>query len=132
MAPDLEKREKKEVSTTSAEQLTESGIAFSPDVDIQANEDEVVFAIDLPGVGKGDVKIEVDENDVLSIRAKNSHKEPEGAVLRQYNIGNYYRAFSLSNDLDKEKVSGKIENGLLEIRIPRKEEAKPKKIEINA
>ena len=132
MAPDLEKREKREVANTSAEQLTDSGIAYSPDVDIQANEDEIVFAVDLPGVSKGDVKIEVDENNVLSIRAKNSYKEQDEAVIKQYNIGNYYRAFTLSDDFDKEKIVGKIENGLLEIRIPKKEEAKPKKIEINA
>ncbi len=132
MAPELIKREKKEVANTSAEQLIESGQAYSPDVDIQASENEVVFIIDLPGVSKGDVKIEIDENDVLSIRAKNSYKEPEDIMFRQYNNGNYYRAFALSDDLDKDKISGSIENGLLEIRIPKKEEAKPKRIQINA
>jgi HSP20 family molecular chaperone IbpA len=52
--------------------------------------------------------------------------------MRQYNVGDYYRAFQLSDQYDKEKISAKFENGLLEITIPRKEESKPRKIEITA
>jgi HSP20 family molecular chaperone IbpA len=74
----------------------------------------------------------VDENDTLIIRAKNSHKEPEGPAIRQFRIGDYYRAFQISEDYDKDKVQAKIENGLLQITIPKKESAKPKKIEIKA
>jgi len=132
MTTDLEKREKQEVNTTAAEQMKQSGFAYSPDVDIFASEDEAVFAVDLPGVGKGDVKIQVDETDTVVIQAKNTFKEPEGASLRQFRVGNYYRAFQISDDYDKEKVSATIENGLLQITIPKKESAKPKKIEIKA
>ena len=132
MTNDIEKREKREVNTTTAEQMNHSGAAYSPDVDIYANDDEVVFVVDLPGVAKGDVKIQVDETNTLSIRAKNSDKEREGAMLRQYRIGDYYRAFQISDDYDKDKVSASLENGLLQITVPKKESAKPKKIEINA
>jgi len=132
MTTDLEKREKQEVSTTAAEQLNHSGPAYSPDVDIYASDNEVVFAVDLPGVGKGDVNILVDETNTLVIRAKNSHKDQEGAVLRQFRIGDYYRAFQISEDYDKEKVNATLENGLLQVTVPKKESAKPKKIEIKA
>jgi HSP20 family protein len=132
MTTDLEKREKQEVNTTAAEQMTQSGAAYSPDVDIYASDDEVLFAIDMPGVGKGDVNIQVDETDTLVIKAKNTFKEADGVSIRQYHIGDYYRAFQISDDFDKEKVSATLENGLLQVTIPRKESAKPKKIEINA
>lgn len=132
MAGEVEKREKQEVSTTAAEQMNHSGPAYRPDVDIYASDDEVVFAVDLPGVARGDVSIQVDETDSLVIRAKNSQAEREGAVLRQYRIGDYYRAFQISEDYDKDKVNAKLENGLLEITIPKKESAKPRKIEITA
>ena len=132
MTTDLEKREKQEVNTTAAEQMDQSGLAYSPDVDIYASDDEVVFAVDVPGVGKGDVKIQVDETDTLVIQAKNTFKESEGASFRQYRVGNYYRAFQISAEYDKEKVNATIENGLLQITIPKKESAKPKKIEIKA
>jgi len=132
MATELEKREKQEVGTTAAEQLKHSGPAYSPDVDIYVSDDEALFVAELPGVNKGDVTIEVDETESLVIRGRTGHKEPENAVLRQYRVGDYYRAFQLSDDYDKDKIAAKLENGLLEIRIPKREEAKPKRIEIKA
>jgi HSP20 family protein len=132
MTTEIEKRGKQEVGTTAAEQMNYSGSAYSPDVDIYSSDDEVIFAVDLPGVNKGDVSIEIDETNTLIIKGKNSHKEPENSVLRQYNVGNYYRAFQLSNDYDKEKITAKLENGLLEVNVAKKEEVKPKKIEIKA
>jgi HSP20 family molecular chaperone IbpA len=132
MATDLEKRDKQQVSSTAAEQVTQSGPAYRPDVDIYASDDEVIFAVDIPGVARGDVSIQVDETDTLVIKAKNSHTEPDGAVYRQYGTGDYYRAFQISQDYDKDKISAKLENGLLEVAIPKKESAKPKRIEIKA
>jgi HSP20 family protein len=132
MATELEKRGKYEVGSSAAEQMNQSGPAYSPDVDIHASEDNVLFSIDMPGVGKGDVSIQVDETNTLVISGKNSYKEPEGAIVRQYNVGNYYRAFQLSEDYDKEKITARLENGLLVVTIPKREEAKPKKIEIKA
>ena len=132
MSTDLEKREKQEVSNTAAEQMNHSGPAYSPDVDIYASDDEVVFAVDLPGVGKGEVSILVDETNTLIIQAKNSHAPRKEAVLRQYCIGDYYRAFRISDDYDKDNVRASLENGLLQISIPKKEFAKPRKIEIKA
>jgi len=129
---ELDKRVKQEVATAAAEQLKHSGPAYSPDVDIYMSDEAALFAVELPGVNKGDVTIEVDETQSLIISGKTSHKEPDNAVLRQYRVGNYYRAFQLSDDYDKDKISAKLENGLLEITIPKKEEAKPKRIEIKA
>jgi HSP20 family molecular chaperone IbpA len=128
----MEKRDKQEVSSTAAEQMNHSGAAYRPDVDIYASDDEVVFAVDLPGVNKGDVTIQVDETDSLVIRGRNSHTEPQGPVLKQYHVGDYYRAFQLSEDYDKDKISAKLENGLLQVTVPRREELKPRKIEIKA
>ena len=132
MAQDLGKKEKQEVTHTAAEQLIDAGNAYKPDVDIFINENEVVFTIDLPGVDKGDVSIEITENDTLVIKAKNSHVEPENPLVRQYGIGNYYRAFQISDELNKGKVDAKLENGMLEITIPKREETKPRKIAIKA
>lgn len=132
MTNDLEKRGKQEVSNTAAEQMNHSGRAYSPDVDIYVNDDEVVFAVDLPGVGKGDVNIQVDETNTLIIRAKNTHREMAGAVIRQFRTGDYYRAFQISDDYDKDRVTASLENGHLQITVPKKESAKPRKIEIQA
>ena len=130
MSTEVEKREKQEVGTTAAEQLRHSGSAYSPDVDIYISDDEALFIIELPGVARGDVTIEVDETRSLIIRGISSHKEPENAVMRQFRTGNYYRAFQLSDEYDRDKISAKLENGLLEVTVPKREEAKPKHIEI--
>ncbi|MBN1759416.1 MAG: Hsp20/alpha crystallin family protein [Chitinispirillaceae bacterium] len=132
MTTDIEKREQQEVGSTAAEQLRHSGPAYSPDVDIYVSENEALFIVDLPGVNKGDVTIEVDESDSLIIRGVNGTSEPENAVVKQYRTGNYYRAFQLSKEYDKDKISAKLEYGLLEVSVPRREEAKPKRIEIKA
>lgn len=132
MATELEKREKQEVEISAAEQMNQSGPAYSPDVDIHASNDEIVFAIDLPGVGKGDVTIAVDETDTLVITGKNTHQEPGNPVLQQFEVGNFYRAFQLSDDYAKDRISARLENGLLVVTIPKREEAKPRKIEIKA
>jgi HSP20 family protein len=132
MTTDIEKRGKQEVETTAAEQLQHSGDAYSPDVDIYASDEAIVFAVELPGVNKGDVTIRIDENESLVIRGKNGCREPEKAVVRQYNVGDYYRAFQLSDEYDKDKIAARLENGLLEVTIPKREEARPKRIEIKA
>jgi len=132
MANEIEKREKQEVGTTAAENINEIGTAYRPDVDIYSSDTEIVFIVDLPGVAKGDVKILIDETDSLIIRAQNRSEIQDSLVLQQYNNGNYYRAFQLSKEYDKDKISAKFENGLLEITVPIREELKPKRIEINA
>lgn len=129
---ELEKREKTGIGSATAEQLQNSGPAYSPDVDIYVSDDAALFAVEIPGVKKGDVTIQVDETDSLIIQGKNSFQEPKNPIMRQYNVGDYYRVFQLSDQYDKEKISAKFENGLLEITIPRKEESKPRKIEITA
>jgi HSP20 family protein len=131
MASEVEKKAKQEIKSTAAEHLKDAGTAYPPDVDVYVNHDEMVFAVDMPGVEKGGVNIEINENNSLIIQAENSQAEPENQVLRQFNIGNYYRSFQVGEEFDKDKVTGRLENGLLEIRIPKREEAKPKRIKIN-
>lgn len=130
MVTELEKREKQEIGTTAAEKLGNSGPAFSPDIDIYISEDALFLAVDLPSVAKGDVTIQFDESNALIINAKTSQREPENCVLRQFNSGNYYRAFQLSDDYNKDKVAAVLENGLLKVTIPKREEVKPRTIEI--
>lgn len=132
MSKNMTKRDKHEIQTSTAEQIQHSGSAYSPDVDIFMRDHDLVFSVDLPGVAVGDTSIEVDETDSLVIRAKNSFKESGDLVLQQYAVGDYYRAFQLSSDYDKSNISAKLENGRLELVIPKKEEAKPRKIEISA
>lgn len=129
---DMEKRDKQAVSTTAAEQLSESGPSYSPDVDVYVSDDELMIIADLPGVEKGDVSIAIDEDDTLILKAKSSVQEAADPIMRQYEVGNYYRAFRLSEGYDKDNVSATLENGVLELHVPKREETKPRRIEIQA
>lgn len=127
------RREQKPVQSSSAEQLISPENAFSPDANIYDNREALILSMDMPGVRKGDVNIEVNENKVMSIRAKSSFHEPEGtALVQEFTTGDYFRSFTLSNEFDTDKISGKLENGVLEVIIPRREDVKPRRIEISA
>lgn len=132
MSTELEKKEKQEVTSTSAEQLVDSKNAYKPDVDIYNGEDSLIVVMDLPGIKKGNVSIDVDENNTLTVKAKSSFQEPAGLIYKQFNTGDYFRSFTLSNEFNKDKISAQLENGILEITIPRREEVKPRRIQINA
>jgi HSP20 family protein len=112
--------------------LSAEGATIRPDTDVFVNNDDLVIVADMPGVAKGDVVIEIDEDNVVSISAKNVYTEPDAPVLRQFETGNYYRAFQISDEYDNDKVAAVIDTGVLRVTISRKESAKPRKIEISA
>jgi HSP20 family protein len=136
MATELEKRAKPEVSRKAgkgaAESLIEIENAFLPDAAIYETEDNLFIRLDIPGVEKGQVQIEVDEANVLQIRAKNEFQEPEGIDYREFEVGDYYRSFNLGDEFNKDAISAKLEDGVLELSVPKREEVKPKRISIKA
>lgn len=115
---------------SSAELLVEAGTAIQPDVDIIEEPTGLILYLDVPGVATGATKVEVDENGILSMRAKNSFDEPEGELARQGQVRDYYRAFQLGQEFDRNRITAALKDGVLTITIPRKEDAIPKRIEI--
>ncbi|HKP94728.1 MAG TPA: Hsp20/alpha crystallin family protein [Fibrobacteria bacterium] len=135
MASEVEKQPRrgagKEAAGT-AENLIELESAFLPDAAIYETGDNLFIRLDLPGVEKGEVRIDVDETNTLQMRARNAFQEPSGMVLREFAMGNYYRSFRLGEEFDKDAITAKLEDGVLELSVARKEEVKPKRISINA
>ncbi|MDG5813560.1 Hsp20/alpha crystallin family protein [Chitinispirillales bacterium ANBcel5] len=127
------KREQTPVHSSTAEQLVSAENSFSPDATIFDNKEALVLSMDIPGVHKGDVNVEVDENNILTVRAKCSMSEPEAeAAVKEFEPGNFFRSFTLSNEFQIDRITGKLDNGVLEIIIPRKEDVKPRRIQISA
>ena len=105
---------------------------WAPLVDISEDEKEYLIKAELPEVKKEDVKVSV-QNDVLSITGeRKSEKEEKGKkfhrVERAY--GSFYRSFTLPEDADGSKVAAEFKDGLLKVRLPKSENAKPKNIEV--
>ncbi|MGX9365674.1 Hsp20/alpha crystallin family protein [Desulfoplanes sp. PS50] len=106
---------------------------FNPDSDILEREDGFHIFMDLPGVAKEDLVIDLKENELeISGKAEYSVKETAKDVHIEFGSGTYVRRFTISDAVDAEKIKATMKNGVLELYLPKAEKAKPKKIEIHA
>jgi HSP20 family molecular chaperone IbpA len=105
--------------------------SIRPDVDICEDEKGITLLADLPGVTKDDLDIQVD-NETLSIDGKAQIKMPEAmrAIYADVRETRYQRSFSLSSELDGDRTEASLNDGVLSLRIPKREQYQPRKIEI--
>jgi HSP20 family molecular chaperone IbpA len=91
----------------------------------------ITLYADLPGVPKDKLNLQV-EADTLTIEGEVSLDTPEGmeAIHAEIGLPRYRRVFTLSKELDSEKVSAELRNGVLKLRIPKAEHAQPRRIEV--
>jgi HSP20 family protein len=106
---------------------------FNPDVDIMERKNDIVVIADMPGIDESSVDITL-ENNVLSIYGKVDWDVPEKLKLihGEYGVGDYQRVFTLSGDVNREKIEATVNNGVLKIILPKAEAAKTKKIAVRA
>lgn len=105
--------------------------SIRPDVDIYEDEAGITLTADLPGVTKDGLDIQVD-NETLSIDGKAEIDMPEAmqAVYADVRATRYQRSFSLSSELDGDKAEASLNHGVLSLRIPKREQYQPRKIEV--
>jgi HSP20 family protein len=106
---------------------------WAPHVDIRETDDALLVQAELPGIDKKDVHLEV-KDGVLTLSGerryeKDVKEENVHRVERAY--GSFSRSFSLPTNIDTGKVDANMENGVLEVRLPKRESAKPKAIAIH-
>ena len=126
---ELNVREKQEAR----DEMTRAGRTYMPAVDIYETPDGLHLWADMPGVDEQSLNIHLD-NGVLTIEGQVDLKEYEQLepVYTEYNVGNYVRRFTLSNDVDSERITAHMRNGVLELDIPKAERAKPRRISVQA
>lgn len=97
-----------------------------PAVNITEQKDEYQVSLAAPGLKKDDFKIDVDGNMLtISSEKEESKEEKEKSFTRkEYNYSSFSRCFTLPEEINKEKIEAKYEDGVLKIALPRKEEAK--------
>ena len=102
-----------------------------PLVNIKENEDLFEVEVAAPGFNKTDFSVELN-NDVLTISSekKNEEKDNEKSLRQEFNFQSFKRSFTLPELVEDDKISAKYENGILAIAIPKKEEAKPKPVQL--
>ena len=128
---DMQVKGKQEV-TGSAEQ-TRSGPVFVPPVDIFEIDGNIVLKADLPGVRADDLNIDLKENLLtLTGEMKPFEAADECDLMVEYEVGQYYRQFTIPEQIDREKIDAQLKQGVLTLTLPKAEAAKPRKIEIKS
>jgi HSP20 family protein len=106
---------------------------WAPEVDIHETEDALVFEADLPGMNEKDLDIRI-ENNMLTVRGerKFEKKVNEENYLRvERAFGSFSRSFSLPHTINADAIKAEYRNGVLTIRVPKLEEAKPRQVKVN-
>jgi HSP20 family protein len=125
----LQAKGKREMKST-AEQ-TKPGPTFTPAVDIFETDREITLLADMSGVKAKDLNIDLHENVLtLTGEVEPPERTEEVDVLREYQIGTYYRQFTLSEVIDQSKIDAELKDGVLRLTMPKVEAAAPCKITV--
>jgi len=106
---------------------------WAPAVDIQENENNFVICADLPGVEKDNIDVSMENNQLAIKGERNQIKEEnhKGFIRTERVSGTFYRRFTLPETADGDNITAKMEKGVLEVTIPKKEVAKARSISIS-
>jgi HSP20 family molecular chaperone IbpA len=125
----LEVQDKKEL--VSKEEKTVPARYFVPATDIYENEEALTVVMEVPGVERKDVDINL-ENDVIRIEARIDTAKYNGLepLYTEYNVGHFARTFSLSSKIDRGEIGAQLEDGVLTLTLPKAKEALPRRIQV--
>lgn len=106
--------------------------AWHPAVDILENEKEIIIKAELPGIDLSDVSLEIADN-LLTLRGerkfeRDTKKENYHRIERSY--GSFQRSFTLPGTVDQTRINAKLKDGILEVKLPKVENLKPKQIPV--
>lgn len=106
--------------------------AWTPAVDIHETKDHYEVNVELPGVRKDDVKITLESNVLTISGEKKEERDEKNADYRRVEraYGSFYRSFTLPSTVKSDKIEAAYKDGVLNVVIPKAEEAKPKQIEV--
>lgn len=129
----------REITTKGKQELskpheqTRPGRYYVPDVNIYEFEDSLKLWAEMPGVNEKDLDVTL-KDGVLTMVGKVATDMYSGLrpMYTEYNVGNYYREFVLNESIEESKIKATLRNGVLELELPKKEQAKPRRIEVSS
>jgi len=133
MAEETREVQKKEAKVQEGVERTSSRKVYTPHVDIIERNEDIVLIADMPGVDEKSVDIILEKN-MLTIHGETTPEVPEGnrLAVSEYGIGDYQRVFTLSDEVDRNKIQASVKNGVLKLILPKAEAEKARKIEVKA
>jgi len=128
-AQSLEAQAKKEL--VSKEEKTVPARYYVPTTDIYETDDALIVVMEVPGVDKKDVSVNL-ENDVIRVEGRINPTKYAGLdpLYTEYSVGHFARAFTLSGKIDRQQIGANLEDGVLALTLPKSKEAMPRRIEI--
>ena len=103
----------------------------TPPIDIFESDEGLVLRADLPGVTSEGLELQVQDNRLTLLGQVTSPVPQEAELLHQeYHVGDFLRSFILSDDVDHDRISAKLTNGVLEVTLPKSPRAEPRRINI--
>ncbi len=116
-----------------AEAAEPSAQPFTPPIDIHEGPDGLVLEADLPGAVERNLRIELEDN-VLSLYAQIDPAVPEGARLlhEEYRLGDYQRSFIIGDEVDRDRITAELTNGVLRLVLPKADRKRTRRIEIKS
>ena len=115
------------------DEMTRAGRTYVPQVDIYETKDGLWLWADMPGVDEKSLNVHLD-NGVLTIEGQVDLQDYENVtpLYTEYNVGNYVRRFTLSSDVDSDRIVARMQHGVLALEIPKAERAKPRRIAVTS
>ena len=114
--------------------LAGSDLLRTPDADVQETADEVRVTLEVPGMRPEDIEVNL-ENNVLTVSGEKTEERSERDDTRRWHVserryGRFSRSFVLPRHVEHDRVEARLENGVLEVSVPKSEQATPRRIEI--
>jgi HSP20 family molecular chaperone IbpA len=122
----------KDAAEIAGPESTRGGNCYTPRVDIYETADEVVLLCDLPGAKPQDLNVEFVKGELTLFGKVQPRQTPAEYARQEYGVGDFYRSFTISPEIDAGKISAESRDGVLTVHLPKPEKAKPKKIAVKA
>ncbi len=116
-----------------SEEINDARGYHTPLIDIHEGPEGLILEADLPGATEENLHIQLEDN-VLSLHARVASPAPEGArtLHEEHRVGDFYRSFILSDEVERSKITAELKNGVLRLTLPKAERVKTRKIEVKS
>jgi HSP20 family protein len=115
-----------------APEQTRGGPYFTPRVDIFETDKELTLYADVPGVRPDDVDLRYERGELILHGRVQPRHQARGYLLNEYEVGDFYRAFTIHESIDAGKISAECKNGVLTVHLPKAEAVRPRQISVKA
>jgi HSP20 family protein len=127
------KPEGADLRESAPEETANSRQAYTPPIDIHEGPEGLTLEADLPGATERNLQVQLEEN-VLSLYVRIDSTPPQDARLihEEYRLGDYHRSFILSDEVDRDRITADLKNGVLRLFLPKADRVRARRIEIRA